>query len=95
MIDLTSRAQRSFLDYVNHLADLDEVAAAREGTRILDALERFSEMHVDGVICEIRGWPRPLCRHYIRPFKVYYERQAGGMLYVIRLHHYARRSIER
>jgi hypothetical protein len=49
---------------------------------------------MDGIEVRIEGWPRAVREHYIRPFRVYYERRPG-VLYVVRLYHHAREPIER
>jgi plasmid stabilization system protein ParE len=89
---LLPRARRALRAYLYHVATDDPAAAIREGTRILDTLDRFATATVDGVAVTIRGSSRPLRRHFIHPFHVYYERRPGGVL-AVRLHHRARRPI--
>ena len=75
-------------------AHSSDTHAVREWARIEAALSAFADAPVDGVEVEVRDWPRRCRRHYVHPFYVYYERHPG-VLYVIRLYHHARRSIER
>lgn len=89
---LARGADRSLRRYLYHVWADDPVAASHEAARIHAALERFAGSFVDGVQVALAGWQRPLRRHYIHPFHVYYERRVGELL-VVRLHHHARKPI--
>jgi hypothetical protein len=93
-VEWSKPAQRDFRQHLEYLAETDRGLAVREGWRIRAGLEWFAELNVDGLLCEIRGWDRPVRRHYLEPFKVYYERRPGG-LFVVRLRHYARLPLDR
>jgi plasmid stabilization system protein ParE len=80
--------------YPFHIWADDPDTAMREIARLEQELERFADLPMDGVEVSIVTWPRPVRRHYIHPFKVYYGRHPDG-LDVIRLWHHARRPIER
>jgi plasmid stabilization system protein ParE len=93
-VEWSTRERRAFLEHLKYLAARDQGAALREGWRIRSTLEWFADLGVDGVETRIAGWPRALRKWPMDPFIVYYERRPSA-LYVVRLHHAARRPIER
>jgi plasmid stabilization system protein ParE len=93
-VTLSAEARRDRDLYLFHLWGHNPAAAAHEARRIAAALRRFAGLPLEGIEVRIEGWPRAVREHYIRPFRVYYERRPG-VLYVVRLHHHARDPIER
>ncbi len=91
--DWARAARRDWREHVEHLGHEDEGRARREGREILDAVDWFAALHLDGVQTRIRGWSRPLYKWPLYPFLLFYERRPAG-LYVVRLYHHARRPIE-
>lgn len=92
--ELSRLAQYERDQYLYHLWADNPRAAAREAQRLWTALEEFAAAPIDGIEVTIPDWPRPARMHYVKPFKVFYERRPHG-LFVIRMYHHARKPIER
>jgi len=92
--ELLPRALRDLRAHLYYVAADDPKAAVREGSRLFDELERFSQLPVDGARVQIRGVPFQVLRWFLHPFHVYYEHRPNGIV-VFRLYHHARRPLER
>ena len=95
-VKLTAAARNDLRAYFYHIASENPRAADRERKRVLTELIKFAAAPVDGPAVRVESWPRAARCWIVHPFRVYYERvRHEDIVVVFRLHHHARRPIER
>ncbi len=91
-LELSPEAERDLDLHITWLAERDPQAATRLAGDLLKFLQDLAEGGLDGAVATLPSGAR-VRRLFFNPFHIYYQRQPGRVLRVVRLYHHRRDPI--